>query len=325
MDATREARAERRVVRCGVPAAPLENISSAARAERGERRRLTPSSLMDAGWRRTRLASRALAGWDGYCCSSGAARSRTNPLERFPSRTVPSSPRSPLLSSLSLVTMSSSASGGTSNLVSVSAHLHLAPPYAAPPPNDSLAAPAPPTKPAPPNPSSTSSITPFQPDELRQLVLDYLTNSCYVDTATAFARELAEASAQADSSGGDGSGKSDSVEGPTGEANGAGAVDGTVEAMEGVEATPEPFAGSVDADGGLDGALATVANGSGKNVAFLEDGTCEADDDADLPEGALLTKDDLRDLRIRRSACRTVPHPPFTLLTRPTQTSATPS
>ncbi|BGP05945.1 hypothetical protein OF846_001637 [Rhodotorula toruloides] len=197
--------------------------------------------------------------------------------------------------------MSSSASGGTSNLVSVSAHLHLAPPYAAPPPNDSLAAPAPPTKPAPPNPSSTSSITPFQPDELRQLVLDYLTNSCYVDTATAFARELAEASAQADSSGGDGSGKSDSVEGPTGEANGAGAVDGTVEAMEGVEATPEPFAGSVDADGGLDGALATVANGSGKNVAFLEDGTCEADDDADLPEGALLTKDDLRDLRIRRN------------------------
>ncbi|BGP22728.1 lisH dimerization motif containing protein [Rhodotorula toruloides] len=196
--------------------------------------------------------------------------------------------------------MSASAQGGTSNLVSVSEHLRLAPSYAAPPPNDSLSSPDPTTKPAP-NPSSTSSITPFQPDELKQLVLDYLTTSCYVDSATAFARELAEASAQVDSSGGEGSGRPGSAEGVAGALDGARGGDGAAEAMEGVEATPEPFVGPDEVDGGLDGASVPVANGSGKNVAFLDDGTCEADDDADLPDCALLTKDDVRDLRIRRT------------------------
>lgn len=254
---------------------------------------------MDAGWKRRRLASRFFAGLDRLFLLIETHHNPTQFARTSPRRRVPAAHPA---SSLSLATMSASAPGGSSNLVSVSSHLNLAPAYAAPPPSDAVTSPAPSTKPTP-NASSTSSITPFQPDGLRQLVLDYLINSCYVDSATAFARELAEGSTQADSSGGEGSGRPESAEQPASGGNGASGEGGTAEAMEGVEATPEPFAEPVDSGVGLDSAAAPAINGSGKNVAFMEDGTCEADDDADLPDGALLTKDDVRDLRIRRSAC----------------------
>ncbi|GAA5843731.1 hypothetical protein JCM9279_000124 [Rhodotorula babjevae] len=191
--------------------------------------------------------------------------------------------------------MASSAPGAGQQLVSPAAHLHAAPAYAvqpAPTVSTSFASTA--ANPAlssssstAPSASSTSkpipgapspTLRPFTPRELKQLVLEYLCSRCYVDTAKAFASDLALADEAAA-----GPSAGDAV--PVVERGGA-----SSEAMEGIEATPEP--------GARDGPLAAS---NGKSVAFLDgDGEEDEDDDGDLVEGGLLSKTDVQDARLRR-------------------------
>ncbi|GAA5890971.1 hypothetical protein JCM5296_001247 [Sporobolomyces johnsonii] len=195
----------------------------------------------------------------------------------------------------------------SSNLVSPTTYLHLAPPYALAPasstantlPTPSSSASA--SKLASAPPASHPTLRPFDPDELRQLVLEYLCSSCYADTAKAFAQELDEARSDGEAKG---DRNDDAAEVDTGRAGGpAGHGSVGAEAMDGVEATPPPedwpdsAAGDEMQDVAADRPPAGHTNG--KNVAFLDDGLGEEEeDDVDY---ALLSKEELRDVRLRRS------------------------
>ncbi|GAA5922589.1 hypothetical protein JCM3775_005783 [Rhodotorula graminis] len=197
--------------------------------------------------------------------------------------------------------MASSAPGPSQQLVSPAAHLHAAPAYAVQPaptvstsfasttanPTSSSSSSGAPSassasKPIPGAPSPT--LRPFTPRELKQLVLEYLCSRCYVDTAMAFASDLALADEAA-------TGPSAGEPAPLVERGGQAG-----EGMDGIEATPEPHAGdepraSSDAP--------PVSNG--KSVAFLDgDGAEDEDEDGDVIEGSLQSKADVQDARLRR-------------------------
>ncbi|KAM0792297.1 hypothetical protein ACM66B_004986 [Microbotryomycetes sp. NB124-2] len=153
----------------------------------------------------------------------------------------------------------------------------------------------------------------FTRDHVRQLVLEYMTNCCYADSAKAFAREL------------DSLDKASTTEGPSSDGElphreGRQQQDTTDEngdAMEGVEGTspPEPQADESD-DGKLnsvmdqDGvATTTRMSTNGKNVAFRieresSDGGLESVDDVPC---SLLSREQLRDLNLRRGKFQSVP------------------
>ncbi|GAA6047654.1 hypothetical protein JCM3770_001610 [Rhodotorula araucariae] len=190
--------------------------------------------------------------------------------------------------------MASSAPGASHSLVSPAAYLHLAPSYAAPPASGSSPAASSGGSPSKPIPGAPPSpVRPFAPDELRKLVLEYLCNRCYVDSARAFARELAGAAQRP--SGDDDADISAGVATASAASMGEHALG---EAMEGVEGTPEPSLAPAG-DGPADlGAAPPLSNG--KSVAFLDGGDDEDDDDSML-EGSLLLKDDLRDARLRQT------------------------
>ncbi|GAA5891056.1 hypothetical protein JCM8208_003149 [Rhodotorula glutinis] len=198
--------------------------------------------------------------------------------------------------------MTSSAPGPGQQLVSPAAHLHAAPAYAVQPaptvstsfsstaasPTSSSSSSGAPSgssshKPIPGAPSPT--LRPFTPRELKQLVLEYLCSRCYVDTAKAFANDIALADEAA----------AGTSEGASATSVDRGAV--SAEAMEGIEATPEPRAGGESRAAG-DGSPAA----NGKSVAFLDGdgGTEDEDEDGDVVEGSLLSKADVQDARLRR-------------------------
>ncbi|BGP45868.1 hypothetical protein JCM10450v2_001703 [Rhodotorula kratochvilovae] len=187
--------------------------------------------------------------------------------------------------------MASSAPGTSQTLVSPAAHLHLAPSYAAPPPSSpstTSRAVGSTSKPIPG--ASQPSLRPFAPDELKKVVLEYLCSRCYVDSARAFAHELASAG-----TGPSGDDEADIPASVAARPEPAGAS-ARSEAMEGVETTPEPVLTSAgEAGGGND--APPVSNG--KSVAFLDGEGDEEEDDVVL-EGSLLAKEDLRDARLRR-------------------------
>ncbi|GAA5936306.1 hypothetical protein JCM1841_003000 [Sporobolomyces salmonicolor] len=201
--------------------------------------------------------------------------------------------------------MSSTPSG---NLVSPTAHLHLAPPYAlAPASSTGNNAPTPSSasasKLASAPPASHPTLRPFTSDELRQLVLEYLCSSCYAETAKAFAQELDEAR-----TGGEAKGDrdEDAAEASTGRVEatvGHGAAE--TEAMDGVEATPPPEdwrnSAAEDEMQDVKADRPPAGHTNGKNVAFLDDGLGEAEEDEDDDDYALLSKEELRDVRLRRS------------------------
>ncbi|KAK4058848.1 hypothetical protein OIO90_000294 [Microbotryomycetes sp. JL221] len=159
----------------------------------------------------------------------------------------------------------------------------------------------------------------FTRDQIRQLVLEYMTSSCYADSAKAFAREV-DLLTQTSSETANGDTSSD--EPSVGRSNGFN-DDATLresantsqgDAMEGVEATPEPelaaYLGTGDG-GELDQSmmdedgLSRVKKGSnGKNVAFriekvYVDGMDDDDDDSDVSY-SMLSRQQLVDVRIRR-------------------------
>ncbi|GAA5894728.1 hypothetical protein JCM6882_006667 [Rhodosporidiobolus microsporus] len=194
-------------------------------------------------------------------------------------------------------------SGPPSNTVSASRYLHLAPAYALQPPTASPSSSSSPSAPPPATKSRTSpsnELRPYAQDEVRQLVLDYLCHSGYLDSAKAFARELSEADDSASE------GKQD---GETGGTRANGATEGARrngDAMEGVEATPPPpgFGDEASSAAGVE-ALKELArrerapsSGNGKTVAFTEeDGSLEESDEA----CGSLSEEDVRDVRLRRN------------------------
>ncbi|GJN88690.1 hypothetical protein Rhopal_001656-T1 [Rhodotorula paludigena] len=200
--------------------------------------------------------------------------------------------------------MSTSAPGAPGALVSPANHLHLAPAYAAVPQSaSSSSSPAPPTAKATPL-APSPALRPFTPDELKRLVLEYLCSCCYVDSARAFARELAASSAA-----GEGGGPGAEVSGPSTNGTSAVAAGRVAEAMEGIEATPEPSAHPDIGSAGTSGmSKSSIDDGriapplvNGKTVAF-DDGVLDGvdEDDGEIAAGSLLSKEDLRDVRRRQ-------------------------
>ncbi|GAA5822774.1 hypothetical protein JCM11251_004374 [Rhodosporidiobolus azoricus] len=198
-------------------------------------------------------------------------------------------------------------SGPPSNTVSASLYLQLAPSYALAPPAAgpsaaSSSAPPPASKSRPPPPiSSGKELRPYTQDEARQLVLDYLCHSGYLDSAKAFAKELSEvedSSTKVKQEGKEG-GPRASAHAERTRTNG--------DAMEGVEATPPPdFGEEASSAAGVE-ALREVANrdrvssaSNGKTVAFTGDGLdgLAEEDDEDC---SLLSKEEVRDVRLRRT------------------------
>ncbi|BGP13743.1 hypothetical protein JCM10213_006427 [Rhodosporidiobolus nylandii] len=182
-------------------------------------------------------------------------------------------------------------SGAPPNTVSASLHLHLAPSYALDPPPSPF--PSSSASAAPPGRQTSKSLRPYSQDELRQLVFDYLCHSGYLDSAKAFATQINEADG-----GGEGGHERDT--GAAGAmANGDSSTtmngDGG-DAMEGVEATPEPESNGLKKENGFGGGP-LVANG--KSVAF-EEGAADGLDEDDEACG-VLSKEDLKDVRLRRN------------------------
>lgn len=207
---------------------------------------------------------------------------------------------------------SSSARPGTpSNLAQVHSYRHLAPPYAAVA-SDAASMP-PPSTAAKSAAASSTALKPFTAQEMRQLVLDYLTHEGYVDSATAFAHEMVvDWSAQ---SGEDGPPANEAARGALGTHDSSG------EAMEGVEATPEPTE-AVAAHAPMSANGLPHTNGTGKNVAFAETdaspaGRCDVPSVEEPAGPSALSRDELRDLRLRKGAFSclawpTCPCPPHT-------------
>jgi hypothetical protein len=196
----------------------------------------------------------------------------------------------------------------SSNTVQVSQHAHLAP---------------------------VNVRTSFNRDEIRQLVLEYLISSCYVDSAKAFAQEVdaldqsvdegiikqqrrssAEGESRAGISNGHerGNGTTNGQRDGTAGRNGASPdVQCDSHAMEGVEATPEPeLAPRIEDDedaaamDGSDGTnaesykLGSTSNGMGKKVMFESVEHDLLEDDCDT---SLLSAHRLKKARHRRREC----------------------
>lgn len=71
--------------------------------------------------------------------------------------------------------------------------------------------------------------------------------------------------------------------------------------MEGVEATPEPSLGPEAGGGPSDSNEAPPAM-NGKSVAFIEGDEDGEEENGEVAEGNLLSREDLQDARLRRSA-----------------------
>ncbi|GAA6029344.1 hypothetical protein JCM8097_003629 [Rhodosporidiobolus ruineniae] len=186
-------------------------------------------------------------------------------------------------------------SGPPLNTVSASRYLHLAPAYAVDPP-------------ATPFPSSSSSAPlarapppkglnqrPYSQDECRQLVLEYLAHSGYLDSAKAFARQLGE------SSEGHAEGAQEGKTGPTTANGNASGMRTNGDAMEGVEATPPPgldFAERADEAAERSKRERSATGGNGKAVAFADGAMGGEEEDA---ECGVLSKEDVQDIRVRRN------------------------
>ncbi|GAA6004736.1 hypothetical protein JCM10207_000997 [Rhodosporidiobolus poonsookiae] len=191
-------------------------------------------------------------------------------------------------------------SHAATSLVSVTAHLDQAPLYALDPPTAS----SPPTSTsAPPPPASNSKtilrgiVRPFSQDELRQLVLDYLCHGGYLDSAKAFASQLAEGDdsdarpAEASSAPPAAAVKTASTPATNGDA------------MDGVEATPPPelerFPRTSLADVASLKRERTATNGTnGKSVAFEAEDVLKDDEDEAC---GMLSQGEVRDIRLRRN------------------------
>ncbi|GAA6005008.1 uncharacterized protein JCM10292_002596 [Rhodotorula paludigena] len=201
--------------------------------------------------------------------------------------------------------MSTSAPGAPGALVSPANHLNLAPAYAAMPQSaSSSSSPAPATAKATPL-APSPALRPFTPDELKRLVLEYLCSCCYVDSARAFAHELAASSAA-----GEGGGPGAEMSGPSTNGTSAVAAGRVAEAMEGIEATPEPSAHpDVGSAGTSEMSTSNIDDGriapplvNGKTVVF-DDGGLDGviEDDEEIAADSLLSKEDLRDVRLRQT------------------------
>ncbi|GAA5978349.1 hypothetical protein JCM10908_004324 [Rhodotorula pacifica] len=215
-----------------------------------------------------------------------------------------------------MATSSSTRPGTPSNLVQVHTYRHLSPAYAAIPSQGG-------TMPPPPS-TSTSTLTfnnhaavkPFTSQEVRQLVLEYLTHEGYVDSAIAFAREVVLDEAESAASG-----EADGGQPPIrlGDPHRGASATETDAMQEDLEAAAGTDTAAMMTDGGMPTILngsdprglngAGAGGGGGKNVAFLDG--AEAGASAN-PEGAglngdetaapsALSKEQIQDLRLRKA------------------------
>ncbi|KAK4053798.1 hypothetical protein OIV83_001454 [Microbotryomycetes sp. JL201] len=178
--------------------------------------------------------------------------------------------------------MSTTPSSSSQNAVSASKYLHLAP---------------------------VAAQDAFSRDQIRQLVLEYMTSCCYADSAKAFAREvdsLDRASTTEQPNG-------DQARDPTHDRNATLSDRPTTpseDAMEGIELTSAAHQGSQGSDDARkpdsamdeDGVASTTRPIHGRNVVFRierEDVDDEAAGEMDVP-CSLLTSEQLVDLNLRR-------------------------
>ncbi|GAA5878477.1 hypothetical protein JCM3774_006414 [Rhodotorula dairenensis] len=203
--------------------------------------------------------------------------------------------------------------GTPSNLVQVHAYRRFAPAYAAAPAEATLTSPPPPAPAPAASRSATPAVRPFSSQEVRQLVLEYLTHEGYVGSAVAFAREMAvdgsAASGEAiDDDDDDDDDNAETLVSPwrrrsdtTHECNGV--MEG--EAMQDVKG-PTESAAAADAAAGETDAVKSNAdglpavNGTGKTVPFLRDGG-DADGIDGLTVPSALSEDQVLDLRLRKN------------------------
>lgn len=179
-------------------------------------------------------------------------------------------------------------SSSATNTVSPSQHLRLAP---------------------------SSNRESFARHEIRQLVLEYLISSCYVDSAQAFAREvdLLDKGADRDDTATAGHASGTEAANERGAARIAvanGVKDNDEHAMEGVEATPPPHEPRDDDSAFMDGGDHDAGNGvrskSTRKVAFEEEEVAE-----ELRDTSMLSTERLREGRLRRG--RALARPLLTL------------
>ncbi|GAA5848182.1 hypothetical protein JCM8547_004435 [Rhodosporidiobolus lusitaniae] len=190
-------------------------------------------------------------------------------------------------------------SGPPHNTVSASRYIHLAPAYAIAP---SAAFPPSSSSRAPPPRHPSTKGKPYSQDELKHLVLEYLTHGGYLESAKAFAKQLGDA----DSDDPDGLDEQEGAEGvaepPKTNGHAEAVVETNSDAMEGVEATPPPFLAATDEAEGAERVKRerTGTAGNGKTVAFENDGLDGAEDE-DGEDFGVLSKEQVRDVRIRRN------------------------
>ena len=176
--------------------------------------------------------------------------------------------------------MTSTPTSLPQNTVSASAYLHLAP-----------------------TAGSSSSSADYNRSEIRQLVLEYLCNGCYADSARAFAEEVARRDAD-DRTGADE--RAERGRSANGQSLGLRRKqsEGGMK-MEGVETTTDPGARH-DADGMHiegDESDREVERRltAGKTVAFkVETGVPYDDKEYDGEGGSMLSREQLREVRLRR-------------------------
>ncbi|ORY59406.1 hypothetical protein BCR35DRAFT_295704 [Leucosporidium creatinivorum] len=183
--------------------------------------------------------------------------------------------------------MTSTPTTTSSTTVSASSYLHLAP-------------------------ASTPTHPSYTRDEIRQLVLEYLCSSCYADSAKAFVEEVDRREEEERQSAVAARGESG------GQEEGVGAVKSlrrkeSVMGMQGVEATPPPFASEPELD--RDGMVVEQEEGEDlaeereveralvKSVAFRLDrnGVEQPMEDDEEDQGwSMLSRDQLNEVRLRR-------------------------